>query len=150
MKEPTAYCTGRSIFSVREWKRDGGKRSAIQPRYSAKENCGMPTRKLSGPKPLNGSSQLSVEARFSAKAAILGERGATMPQPKIPTRRNRGPSPSETRIVPQAVLDGISQGSPLATPALLSLGERRGRAGSTGDLQNRRLDQTLAVLVFAG
>ena len=70
MKEPTAYCTGRSIFSVREWKRDGGKRSAIQPRYSSKENWGMPTRKLSGPKPLNGSSQLSVEARFSAKAAI--------------------------------------------------------------------------------
>src|SRR5436309_11394807 len=90
----------------------------------------MPTRKLSGPKPLNGSSQLSVDARFSAKAAILGERGATMPQPKIPTRRNRGPSPLRNPwIVPQPA-DGGSENRSGAS-GFYVLGGGRGRG--TGD-----------------
>ena len=61
----------------------------------------MPTRKLSGPKPLKGYSQLSVDARLAANASMLGERGATTPQPKIPTLRKTDPS-FEARILPQA------------------------------------------------
>ncbi len=39
-----------------------------------------------GPKPSKGSSQLVAVSRLAWNAWTLGERGATAPQPKIPTR----------------------------------------------------------------
>src|ERR1051325_1233026 len=48
------------------------------------EKSGAPTRKLSGPNPLKGVSQLSAEARFLRKASRLRQRGATTPHPNTP------------------------------------------------------------------
>src|SRR5690349_9431917 len=48
------------------------------------EKSGAPTRKLSGPNPLNGVSQLSAEARFLRNASRLRQRGATTPHPNTP------------------------------------------------------------------
>src|SRR5947199_1367192 len=48
------------------------------------EKSGVPTKKLSGPNPLNGVSQLSAEARFLRNASRLRQRGATTPHPKTP------------------------------------------------------------------
>jgi hypothetical protein len=46
----------------------------------------MPARKLLGPKPSKGESQLSLSSRFLRKASTVGDFGATIPHPKIPTR----------------------------------------------------------------
>ena len=59
----------------------------LTPGCAAKSKSGLPTRKLSGPKPLKGDSQLSEEARLRSNASMSLERGATTPQPKIPTLR---------------------------------------------------------------
>src|SRR5687767_4715625 len=59
--------------------------------------------KLSGPKPLNAVSQLSAVSRLWRNAAMLGLRGATMPQPKIPTLRT-APALHRVGIVPQLSL----------------------------------------------
>ena len=45
----------------------------------------MPTRKLSGPKPPNGVSHVSDDARFFRKASTFGDFGATIPHPYTPT-----------------------------------------------------------------
>src|SRR5688572_2277297 len=97
MKAPTANRVVGSIFSLSWRKRLGGNRASIQSWYSSKENSGLPTRKLLGPKPSKGVSQLSELARFLANASTLGERGATIPHPKIPTLRRVEP-PSGARF----------------------------------------------------
>src|SRR4249920_3748595 len=53
---------------------------------------GTPTRKLLGPKPVNGSIQVSAAGsvrRFLRNSSMLRERGATRPQPKITMRGER-------------------------------------------------------------
>src|SRR3954454_14358737 len=92
MKAPTANSVVRSIFSLSWRNRLGGNRASIQSWYASKENSGFPARKLLGPKPSKGVSQLSADARFFANASPLGERGATIPHPKIPTLRRADPS----------------------------------------------------------
>ena len=70
----------------------------------------MPTRKQSGPKPLKGESQLSERSRLRAKASTLGDLGATMPQPKTPTRlgdSQRRVHAPRGRLAPREPLDQV-------------------------------------------
>src|SRR6218665_1599422 len=87
MKEPMAIFVGWPIFFSSWAKRVAGKRASTHGLYSAKSKSGWPTRKLLGPKPPNADNQLSDEARFFSKDSMFRDRGATTPQPKIPTLR---------------------------------------------------------------
>ena len=81
MKAPMAKSEGAPILCSSCGKRLGLKRASIQPLYRWKSNSGCPTRKVEGPKPTKGVSQVEVPSRLASNDATSGDRGATMPQP---------------------------------------------------------------------
>src|SRR5579872_932131 len=86
MKAPIANCTIGPILSASCEYFAGGNRASNHSWYVSKSNSGSPTRKFDCPYPRNGVNQLSACSRLRSKASMLGDFGATMPQPKMPMR----------------------------------------------------------------